>query len=241
MVRLLILAASLALHELAHMGLVRAFGGKVHGARVSIVGLTAWVRGLEMLSAWKRYAVYLAGPGVNALLAIAALLLHNQEAFTINLALCVFNLLPILPLDGGRLAQIFLGNRIGAMRANRVLLKIGPPVGFMLMGLGLVQVVLFPWNISLVCAGYYIRRKYKDMPVHLYWECLRALEAKKNRDLPTKKIILPEGTTASQAVAHLGWDYFTEVWVGGEVVHEGELVELVLRPIAIKQDLTRQA
>ena len=239
MVRLLILVASLVLHELAHMVVAWGFGGKVDGVRLRTVGLTAWVRGLEKLAAWKRYAVYLAGPCANALLALVAWLLHNQDAFIINMVLCVFNLLPVLPLDGGRLAQIFLGNRIGAMRANQVLLKIGPLAGLALMCLGLVQVILFPWNISLVCAGHYIRRKYKDMPVLLNWECLRAFEAKKARALPTKKIILPEGTTARQAVGYLGWDYFGEVWVGGEVVQEWELVEIVLRPTAINQDLTR--
>ena len=246
-------------------------GGRVGGFRLSLVGATAWVRGMESLKPWQRYAVYIAGPVTNALIAggawVAARFLcgngefmqvvhcghgellqgvyygnggflqtvhlcglgrFSQAVFLYNVVLCVFNLLPVFPLDGGRLVQLVLGNRIGVLRANRLLLKIGLAAGYVLIGLGLVQAVLYPWNITLVCAGVYIRRKNKQLPPQLYWECIRALQAKDKRLLPTKKISLPKNTTVMQAVEYLGWDYYAEIHIGSGWVSEDELLMLLL-------------
>ena len=229
--------ASLIAHEFAHMAFVRVFGGQVNGFRISLAGMTAWVRGLEKLKLWQRYVVYLAGPATNALIATGAWVAVRffggwgefwQGLFIYNIVLCAFNLLPVFPLDGGRLMQLFLGNRMGILRANRLLLKAGPVVGWALMGLGLVQAVLYPWNITLLCAGVYIRRKNEQLPPILYWECVKALQAKDRKHLRTKKIILPKNTTVRQAVEYLGWDYWAEIYIGAGVwISEGEIIEMI--------------
>ena len=233
---------SLLVHEFAHISLVRVFGGGVSGFRISFLGATAWVHGLENLKLWQRYAIYLAGPAVNALFAVGAWAAARflcgiaETVFLYNIVLCVFNLLPVFPLDGGRLVQLFLGNRIGILRANRLLLKTGPVLGSVLIALGVVQAVLYPWNITLLCAGVYIHRKNKQMPTQLYWECIKALQAKTTRPLPTKKIILPKDTTLKQAVEYLGWDYFAEIQVGaGCYISEKELLESILSSATTNQ------
>jgi len=244
---------SLIAHELAHMALVQAFGGRAGGFRLGIFGATAWVRGLERFKPWQRYAVYLAGLATNALIAVGAwgaarffcmplwmtaprynigdYCYHSiwpallQNIFLYNVVLCVFNLLPVFPLDGGRLMQLFLGNRMGVLRANRVLLKLGPVVGGVLVGLGLVQAVLYPWNVTLLCAGVYIRRKNKELPTVLYWECLQMLQAKNRDRLPVRNINLPKHMTVKRAVEYLGWDYWAVIHIGGWSVSEDELME----------------
>ena len=233
---LVIVSASLLAHELAHMALVRAFGGQVSGLRLSFLGAVAWVRGLEKLKLWQRYAVYMAGPAANALIVVGALVAarfyYLQQAIVLyNTVLCVFNLLPVFPLDGGRLAQLFLGNRIGVLRANRLLLKLGPVAGGALMVLGLVQAVLYPWNITLLCAGVYIRRKNMQMRISLYWECIKALQAKDKKNLRTKKIILPKNTPVKRAVEYLRWDYYAEIQIGeGRYINEDELIKHLTTP-----------
>jgi len=239
---------SLILHELAHMALVRAFGGEVSGFRFSFVGIVAWVRGVYKFKRWQRYAVYLAGPVSNALIAFGAWgvarLFYGPQGFMENIFLynvvfCVFNLLPVFPLDGGRIAQLWLGNHMGVLRANRLLLWLGPVVGTVLMCIGLVQVVLYPWNITLVCAGYYIKQKNKQLPTQLYWECIQALKAKQSlytmqkftsmdeKQLPTIRITLPKSTTVASAVGYLRWDYWVEIEIApGCIISEDVLLEM---------------
>jgi len=233
------LFVALLAHELAHIALSRAYGVRVGGFRLSLLGATAWVCGLEKIKPWQRYAVYIAGPAANALLAAGALaaarFLYDangfaQAVFLYNAVLSGFNLLPVLPLDGGRLVQLLLGNRIGILRANRVLAKTAPVVGGTLIVLGLVQAILYPWNLTLLCAGVYIKRKNKQLQPQLYWEFLKALQAKDKNIHRIKKIILPKNTTTTKALEYLRWDYFAHIYIGnGRCVPEDELTKAILR------------
>jgi len=233
---------SLLAHEFAHMAFVRTFGGQVSKFKLSFLGAAAWVRGLEKLYFWQRFIVYLAGPATNALIAAAAWVTARflygqtellQAIFLYNIVLCVFNMLPVFPLDGGRLIQLLLGNRIGILRANRLLLKTGPLVGGLLIGLGLVQAVLYPYNITLLCAGIYIRRKNIQLPLPLYWECIQTLQAKDKKQMRTKKIILPKETSVTRAVEYLGWDHSAMIYIGlSRCISEDELLEYLCKDIA---------
>ena len=109
---LLIAFFSSALHELGHLLAIYLLGGRVAKLRLTCMGAEIVLSARRQLAHWKHCIIALAGPGTN--LALILLLLPNAGHgrgylfIGVNFVLCVFNLLPISQLDGGRVLWYFL-------------------------------------------------------------------------------------------------------------------------------------
>ncbi len=128
----LLLAASLLAHELGHTAVSLAFGMPVRRVVIFLLGGVSEIES-EPTRPVEEYLVAVAGPLVSLVLAAgAAAALPLTEPGSIprtlvllvvwsNLAVAVFNLLPGLPLDGGRLVRAGVwrvsGDRLTATRA----------------------------------------------------------------------------------------------------------------------------
>ncbi len=110
---------SLFLHELGHAIQARHEGMQIDGITLWVLGGVARLNG-SFPSAGAEFRIAIAGPLVSAVLGGAfvavALLTHLSSPIDgvvawlgyINLLLLVFNLVPALPLDGGRVFRAFL-------------------------------------------------------------------------------------------------------------------------------------
>lgn len=133
----LLLAASLrllfwffvagAVHELGHLAMVRALGGRVGSFRLTATGAVLQPRRARMFTYREECLVALAGPLASFLLAVAAAgwakRFGGGDAYLltgVSLALGVFNLLPVGPLDGGRTARAVLSRLLGPDRGERL-------------------------------------------------------------------------------------------------------------------------
>jgi len=222
----MLVLAALIIHEGAHMLAANYLGAKVEAVRPFPMGFFAKINGLEKLHAWERYIIYGAGAIANGIVAAWAHAVSRLSYVGVawldalvfySLALCIFNLLPILPLDGGRIAQQFLSNRIGINRANRIMQKTGKFAGIILILLGVVQIILYHYNVTLLCAGIYIIRKNKNMTAELQMEFYRALEGKttqeRARKMPIKIIRISSNAPIKKALDRLTLDHLVEFWV----------------------------
>ena len=107
-------------HELGHALLLRVHGAHLHRLRVTPVGLIIDYTG--HLDRQGRLLSLAAGPLAGALYALAALRMGQAYAVLsgqISLLLTVYNLLPILPLDGGRILVELTGS-VAARRISRM-------------------------------------------------------------------------------------------------------------------------
>lgn len=148
------LFGSILLHELGHAVVAQ-------NADVEVDGITLWLLGgvarlkSAPTTAGDAFRIAAAGPAVSVVLSIlGGALAGTLQAVgassivvvlfaylgIINLSLALFNLIPALPLDGGRIAQAYLWHRDGdRLDATIAAAKLGRGLGWVGVGIGLVQ------------------------------------------------------------------------------------------------------
>lgn len=114
------------LHELAHILVGFALGFKVSSISMNIFGFSAQLYAYKSKKSFIRIITYLAGPIFNLICAIVFYFSELENEFALkliytNLLLFVFNLFPILPLDGGKILKEVLKNFIGNKNASVVM------------------------------------------------------------------------------------------------------------------------
>ena len=94
-----------ALHEAGHIIAVKLTGGEIRKIEFSFFGIV--MTAAPPVSVKKGTAVLLSGPAVNFLI-WAILLLNGKNGLfcQLNLAACVFNMLPLSFLDGGGITAL---------------------------------------------------------------------------------------------------------------------------------------
>lgn len=122
--------ASVLIHELAHAFVANRRGWRVYGIRVDLFTGSASVD--TNIPERDSIPVVAAGPLSNLIISILCIPLYSfldinpvvgnfiNDLFVINIFMFVFNILPIYPMDGGRLLKDFLFIK---MRSNRSLAK----------------------------------------------------------------------------------------------------------------------
>jgi Zn-dependent protease/CBS domain-containing protein len=149
LVAALLFFASILLHELGHAIQARREGMEIEGITLWLFGGVAQFRG-NFPSAGAEFRIAIAGPVVSLILgvffvavAVATRMTEEVDAVAawlgyINLVLLVFNLLPALPLDGGRVLRAALwGARDDFAWATRVAGNIGRGFGYLLIAGGI--------------------------------------------------------------------------------------------------------
>lgn len=126
------------LHELGHALAARLY--RIGTADITIYPIGGVAR-LERMphASGPELVIALAGPAVNVAIAFALgimtsvlaalgewpLRLALTELFWINVGLAAFNLLPVFPMDGGRVVRALLSNWVGRVRATTIAATLG--------------------------------------------------------------------------------------------------------------------
>ena len=135
--------ASVLLHELGHAVVARHVGVEILGIELGFLGGAAKMSGMPR-KANHEIAIAAAGPAVSLALAglgLALGALVGSELIStigwINLVLAGFNLIPALPMDGGRILRAALTHKFSYVRATEMSVKVAriAAVAFGIMGL----------------------------------------------------------------------------------------------------------
>lgn len=138
------LALAVVVHELGHVAALVLCGAEVYGLRMEGCGLA--LRCAPPEGAVRTIAAALAGPAAGAGLFCILRGLGYPEGADLSLLYACANLLPVLPLDGGRALEAAVTALAGERAAERLLDVLGLVLPVALMGFG---VVLFARGMGL--------------------------------------------------------------------------------------------
>lgn len=142
-------------HELSHIFIARLFHEELFKINFLLIGLNAKIKNFIFIKPYKKILILLAGPILNLLLAIIFSILNLNKLYFCNLVLFIFNLLPIYPLDGGQIFLAILEN-ISFMTARKTIIILSLILSMIILVIGIIQIILFPFNFSLILVGLYL-------------------------------------------------------------------------------------
>lgn len=134
-------------HELAHLLTARAYGFKVLGLELFPFGGAAYSDDLFEGRKLEESIMALAGPAFNVVLLFGAQILRwngwwsgelSDDFVRFNLWLAAFNLIPVLPLDGGRVMRALFAGAFGFVRTTKFLAWAGKWLGVLFILYGII-------------------------------------------------------------------------------------------------------
>ncbi len=150
------LCASL-LHECGHLAALLWFGHRPREIAFGVFGMRMVQSPEEPLSYGRQAVVSVAGPLVNAVCALTLLCTGvSPGAALVHTVLCLFNLLPIAPLDGGQALLSLLKCRLPAERADTVVFVISLCVVAPLTVAGALLLAYSGYNFTLLLVCLYL-------------------------------------------------------------------------------------
>lgn len=143
------------LHEMGHIVAAAALNGSVKEISLTAVGAELRINYDTPLTYGQDSGVSLAGPAANLLWGLLAAALHWELAAAVALAIGAFNLLPILPLDGGRVVYGLLAERLDPDWAQRLMTALSGCLVGILVGVGAVAAVHYA-NVTLLLTAVWL-------------------------------------------------------------------------------------
>ncbi len=142
-------------HELGHLLVGAALGGRPRWLSLSAVGLELNMEYPAGLSYGRELAVALAGPAVNLVTGGICAQFGNYLLAGVSFGLGLFNLMPVLPLDGGRALWCVLSALFGAQTGERAADGAAGVLVGLLAGIGAAAAVSYA-NFTLLLAAVWL-------------------------------------------------------------------------------------
>lgn len=197
--KLLIVFAAVACHETAHAVVAAALGMKVREVAILPFGGVARIEGLGETKPSTDLLIASAGPVCSVMLAgltwLALLEWPDYNGYglfflQVNWMLAAFNLLPALPLDGGRILRALLAAVWDYNQATAVASRLSKAIGLgLLLWAGLTFIRAGEANITVIAAGIFVYAAARAETVKAGFRVMKTLSSKK--ELLMMRGILP--------------------------------------------------
>ena len=192
---------TLVLHEFAHILLAQAFGMEVEEMQLLPFGCAAKTPGISFCNSRAEILVAAAGPGINLLMAAILIVIPIEEKSVFLEAFCKYhigmaavNLLPVLPMDGGRILCAALSLKLGERRATQLTSIFGLLTAFLGLAASVWLIWQGQWNLSLLIVAIFM--------LGASWNYYRsALQSNAEKMLARRRQIGKSGVAQVHAIA----------------------------------------
>lgn len=238
LIQALILFAVVLIHEASHAVTAKLCGLEVVEIELLPFGGVARIDGLIELDPSAEIKVAIMGPASNALLIGLMALVSvwwdippdfKAYFYDVNLWIGGFNLLPALPLDGGRILRAKLTQRIGFRRATAIAAMTGKVCAVLML---MVGIIFFYWgkaNVSLIVVAFFVfiaagKENSQAAFVLLRYLTRKRSQAMRSHCVITHHLAASGKTPIKEVMKHFVPSRFHVLWVVDE---EGRLISLV--------------
>jgi stage IV sporulation protein FB len=156
---------AIAVHELGHYIAIKAFRREITCIQLNITGLV--MMNNHPMSYMEEIISAAAGPAASIALALGASfagrIFDSEQAYLmsgISLILCLFNLLPVYPLDGGRIEYALAAHFQGPDAAEKITVISGCVVIFLVLAGGAALFITTKVNFTLLLVGTWLLISY---------------------------------------------------------------------------------
>ncbi len=245
----LVIFSLVFLHEMGHVVVAVGYGIKVKEVELLPFGGVARIESGGQLDPVLESYIALAGPLTNGFLALAGYILDrcgmgNQQwlPFFIqcNLGLGIFNLLPALPLDGGRIFRALTSLHLGIKRATDKAVTLSKWISVMMAGVGVWSVFIERGrNINFMVIAIFLvysAVKEKGAAMYLFMKFLAGKKEELFREgvLLARQVVALESSKLKEVVRYfVPRKYHLVVVVGKDqgvkgILTEGEVIDEML-------------
>ncbi len=219
--------AIVMVHELFHLFAALLLGERISSVIIMPFGITLRLAARVIRSGAKEICIALAGPLANGLMLFISFFLQKSGGLNsaslwlfdrVNQTTLLLNLLPCLPLDGGRVVKALLTRWLGYISAVSVMRRVSRVVTVLLFLCGVGLLLITGLNISLLMIAafltLYMTEEKRENEYVIMQELLDVKKKLTKRGMmPTRTIVATASLPARRLIRQLCYDAYHVVHV----------------------------